>query len=353
MRKKITLFAIGCAIVALGMVSCQKENSNPSDIRYDEAVAKKFVSQVNWFLTTAKDAKAGKMEKSSETMPLDSIFWYIDATLNYKYGFATEESEKLQLDTVMVSIPLVKGGQAVYVNDALTAYNTAVELLKAKYIAIQESTKFLKVCVIQNAGMTPDNNAIVLRVIGQFGTGALTAPAPGSTSYWWERDSYDCNQIQMGKGAPNIFDAYLTDALRARESAGIRLIYTNLKIEEAAFAAPTQFRTPNDVLDNYCDYKLFYAASSVSPITDETMCLVAGILHQQPSEMSYYPAAMRSVITAWLATQPYRSFASVTTQSIRKYTDDQQLWKIMHTLRLTHAIIIAVDDGEDPINLTD
>ncbi|MEI8047019.1 MAG: hypothetical protein WCI92_06550 [Bacteroidota bacterium] len=335
------------AVVFIAM-ACAKEKTeviSQSNLVNDD----QLVNQVNWFMDAAKDVKEGNYLKSGEKMYLDSALYYIGSTLNYKYGFSAEPFNKLTLDTVYVNIPYIAAEGKTYIVDALQGYNLTVDQLRLKYQNISSSKKFLIGCVIQNAGMTSNNSSIIVRVIGQFGSDQPTAPISYDAAYWWERNSYKCDGTGE-EGAPNRIDADINFAKRPIPAPGYKVVFTDLIIEQDAFSNPDDFRTPNDVEDNFCDYKLYYASSQVGPLTSEVGCLGEDAAHPGIDEMIFYRDGMNVVLSNWL-TLHGRDFVSVYTISEGVNTN---IWK--HWPWLTHGIkhIVQIDPSNPyPINIQD
>lgn len=335
----LTLSAL-LLISIVGMYSCTKEKSEtatPAAALSDEQI----VSQVNWFMDAAKEVKEGKYLKSREKMELDSALYYISATLNYKYGYATEPFGKLKLDTVMVNIPYIASEGKTYIVDALEGYNITIEKIRLKYLSIVNSKKVLIGCVIQNAGLTNNNDSIKVRVIAEFGSGqAAPVYFDPTDEYWWHRDSWRCD-LTGEEGAPNIFENNLNFAWRPAPPPGYRVTFTGLSLE--LFENPTLYLNPTSgPIDNFCDYEIFFATSLVSVIDEQVKCLGTDPAHPGIQEMEYYMDGMESVLGGFLQSQN-QNFFSLSIESPEK--TEYNIVTIKHMPKLTYGIrhIIAID----------
>ncbi len=293
----------------LALVSCKKDEAKIQTPAPDELVSKQFLDDVHWFLNAAKVVKTNPNAKSASTekITLDSALYYFDATLNYKYGFASARFNDQKIDTVLVKIRLVPGEKKVYVDDAALAYNQVVNKLRLKYSAIDETIKELQGCILENAGKTPGNDSAVVRVIGIFGTGAPIQPNIDEYGYRWHRNSGNCDFSVMGYGAPEYMESQLsTYFCPPPPSPFHRVVFTNLMYSCTDFYNPTDYRSPDDSLDNYCDYKIFYMINTVCEFTDELRCL--GICEDKNGqntmsygcEMNYYIGSMTELLEQFL-----------------------------------------------------
>lgn len=343
--KKSVFFIFSFLILLLGgITSCMKEKTDHPIANNDELASKKFINDVTWFMNAAKVARTHNNTKatSSEMVSLDSAIYYVDATLNFKYGFASEPYGKLHFDTVVVKLPLVADNKKVYLNDALSAYNSTIDKLRIKFTNLSGTKKNFMGCVVQNAGRTTGNDSIIVRVIGQFGINAYQPYNLNEDGFWWARNSFNCRQTEVGEGAPNVIDAALLFAYRTVPPPGYRYVYSNLKIEEDAFSDPKQFRTPNDVEDNSCDYKFYYASSAVGALTDEVKCI--GIDQTQSEyELLFYIHRMGEVFNQWLYNNYQGSKAVFTVYTFSHEFVENDNLILMHNSRLTYGNRTLVD----------
>ncbi len=322
MKKSIFLIVAAFVISSIVFISCNKDMNTIQSPAPDELASQQFLDDVNWFLNAAKIAKTGNNTKavSGEKITLDSALYYFDATLNYKYGFASARFKDQKIDTVLVRIRLVPGEKKVYVTDAALAYNQAVDKLRLKYNAIDESVKELQGCIFENAGKTSGNDSIIVRVIGIFGTGAPIQPNINEYGYWWYRNSYNCDMTVMGYGAPEYLESKLLEILSPPPPRYFRVVITNVIQDYYTFMDPKLYRTPDDSLDNYCDYKIFHIAERVSPYSPELLCL--GICldkntaSQYTCEMNFYLGSMTELFEQFLQDHGNKSLLRIHIESV-------------------------------------
>ena len=116
MKKYIVIIIF--AVMAIGVTSCKKDNTNKPVNQEDELMArsKKVISLIKNF-----DGKINSNLKSGEVMGIDSAVWYLEALQNFEYanpGEATKEFKTVKsnytLDLDANGIALFSDVQAVY-----------------------------------------------------------------------------------------------------------------------------------------------------------------------------------------------------------------------------------------------
>ena len=116
MKKYIVIIIF--AVMAIGVTSCKKDNTNKPVNQEDELMArsKKVISLIKDF-----DWKINSNLKSGEVMGIDSAVWYLEALQNFEYanpGEATKEFKTVKsnytLDLDANGIALFSDVQAVY-----------------------------------------------------------------------------------------------------------------------------------------------------------------------------------------------------------------------------------------------
>lgn len=362
MKSKITITLITVLIIGLiGLVSCKKEDETTNGTREEIAeISEQFLNQITDFLNLAEQVKKGNVHRSTVKVPIDTATYYIDGSLNYKYGFGTYLYKSLHIDSVEIALPIIATENKTYMVDVAEGYNQAVTLLREKYYEIQADTVVLKGCVVQQMGRTPANDTLFVRVIGHFAMGihpgTLLSYSGLNDAYWWSRGSYNCNQNIIGMGAPDIFDQELSFVFRPAPPPNIRYVFYDLATEAQAFSDPIVYPNPNDIVpnDNFCDYKLFYVIIPKNDLfTDELMCLGTHPDFPGIHEMYFYRQSMREIIEEWLNNNQ-KSFFSVITLHKDEEADDYKMR--YHVMELTHGKIRQMNCGPVsyyPINITE
>ncbi|MFZ4707149.1 MAG: hypothetical protein ACOYMF_14180 [Bacteroidales bacterium] len=346
MKKRFLLMALTLLSMVI-MVSCTKDRTKPSS-SITEQTDEQLISQVQWFMNSAKNLEEGKYFKDGEKMYLDSALYFISATLNYKYCFHSENFGKLILDTVYVRIPILEVEDKSFIVDALAGYNEAIEKVRLIFVKLNGDNKKLVGCVVQNKGKETGNfisaisnftsdKAIVIRVIAQIGIGIASSNPPlvPGEAYWWQRDSWKCDGIG-DLGAPNIFEHRLNFKWKPAPPPGYRIWFSSLDIH--TFNNPQDYPNPvGGPIDNFCDYKIYYATSLVGGLTDDVKCLGENPLYPGINEMDYYVDGLDNVISEFLYSNR-KSYCSLTINSPEIIIPNPYEDVIKHAPILTYGI---------------
>ena len=111
--KKINLMTI-IGIIALALISCNKENEIITELNEIDTTEQKILD--------FKDKITNKSnQKSEEIFEIDSVVWYIEATLNYTYC-NPEVSDILNIDSVFINVPVSEDGNVTFSN-VVNAYH--------------------------------------------------------------------------------------------------------------------------------------------------------------------------------------------------------------------------------------
>lgn len=323
------------------MLSCAKEKSDtsaPTVKQTDE----QLVNQIKWFMNSAKDVEEGKILKSGEKMSIDSAINCISNTLNYVYCFGDATFRQIKTDTVLIKIPILSNENRTYIVDALDGYNLSVDKIRQKYMRISGTNKHLLCCVVQNAGANSSNDSVIMRVIAQVGTGVNSNTSSNYTDeeqYWWYNSSWNCYDGSGSEGAPEILQQGLNSAFLPAPPANCIRVFSNTGI--IYFLNPKSY-AGDGVIDNFCDYKMYYASDAVSTLTDEVKCLGIELDHPNVHEMDFYFNGMSSIISNWLNANN-NNFRVCEVNSTTGSEPNPYANTIYHTMKLTygHAYIVC------------
>lgn len=293
----LTLTAILISIVI--MISCTKEKSEattPAAALSDE----QLVGLVHWFMDAAKDVKEGKYLKSGEKMFLDSALYYIESSMNYKYSYTNEKFKDYYISEVNLTIPYLSAENKTYVINALDAFNLTLEKFRAIYQQLNLENKKYYMCSIRNGGATNDGDSIIINAKVYFGYGRrVTNISTSEVGYYWCELGGDCEGLGQ-YGAPEYLrDNYFSPVIYM-PCPNPRIWWDqtdDFKFDQEISSFPNPFGGP---IDNYCDYQLYYAISSVSEITPEVTCLSSESVNGAIQEIEYYRQQLQVLFDAKL-----------------------------------------------------
>jgi len=290
--------SIAAIALSLLMVTCAKEKQETLN-QTDPITDKQLIERVNWFSEAANDLKDGKYLKSGEKMLIEDAILSIESAMNYKYSYTHVKFKDYYVQEVEFEIPFLAAEGKTFVIDALQGYNTARQKFREIFQSINLSNKNFYMCSLKNTGITTNGAAVKVKATVYFGYGIKIAPsAANEIGYHWFLDGGDC-ELMGQYGAPNYLrDNYIPAIYLPCPNA--RVWYDQTGSFE--FINPTTYPNPNGgAIDNYCDYKLFYATTTVGSITSEVECVGSESINGAQPEIDYYREQLQSLIDGTLS----------------------------------------------------
>lgn len=241
----------------------------------------------------------GTLLKTDKYYSSSEVYNLIGSTLNYTYCFPTENVKNIEWVEQTIEIP-VSSILGIRESDAIAAYNSAIQNVRASFRSIDKTDKFLLSVFVKDMGID-SNSKLRLKLVSQIGSGAN----PGTTGfedadeYFFARDSYKCDGTGE-EGAPNIFEQMIYFKYKSAPAPGWHIWYwpqTTYQPLYSNFSCVGQ----NNPLDNFIDYKIFFASSSVGTITSETECLGNNQANSGIHEMDFYLDGADQICNSWLS----------------------------------------------------
>ena len=304
--KKIFFKTIGIVIIvflALIITNCKKSDSSLSELPNISSEEKILISNIHKILDLSEMMKNGAQLKTGSKISVDSARFYIGATMKYTYCFPTSIYNNSIWDTTLISFPVDQQLGDVLYDDAVAAYNDCVDSVRAKYRAISDTTKKLIGFVLKDLGTNSSFNREIM-VIAQFGVGNSTSSMRDSNGnfsvddeYYYVDGSYRCDETHLGTGAPDIFEEAILFKYRPVPVAGYHVCF---EPDGVLYTPLFDDFSGDGIIDNYCDYKIFYADSYVNSIDSETKCLDYNQNGSGIHEMDFYLDGADYITTYWL-----------------------------------------------------
>ena len=278
MKYKYFLLPIaGMFIIAAIFVSCSKQDqteltSSPPEISQSKADIL-IENKIRAFKSKLEHLRENPQFKSGETMAVDSVVWYVEATLNYTYARAGVPFDRILRDSAKITIPV--NNQGVLLADVDLAYQQVKDSLSAKYHAIASEDKSLLVVDVE--AVTAADNSTELHVKAGFaeGSGVLEYGQFGTTDYWyWGRGFGKCDQYigqNLGEDASTELDYYINHPISVYPG---KVYFTDE--ETLGYFDPWDYPDPN----NPFGYYRLFALEFIEPPLEHP-CL-------SPDEMNYY-----------------------------------------------------------------
>lgn len=128
---KFTLLFFSLLSIFVLPTSCKKETDQTNQpVNKPTATDYKMHRIIEAFKSDLKSQL-----KESEEISIDSVIWYVEASLNETYARADNSKEQVWIDSAFVDIPLTDN-KMVLLSDVTVAYNTLIGELTEHYYAV-------------------------------------------------------------------------------------------------------------------------------------------------------------------------------------------------------------------------
>jgi len=161
-----------------------KDNSNPIDLQKIESLVKYCTSRVN------------SPVKTTDSIPADSLQFYLTATANYTYGIASAHGELQKIDSNFFKVPCLNNKIAM--TDVSSIYSTLVDSVRATFRRIQDQNKNL--LVVSTSPITIQSNKALFKVTSVIIYGSNYQVGLFDTTDYWKYRGAD--QGYGGKCGP-------------------------------------------------------------------------------------------------------------------------------------------------------
>lgn len=251
------------------------------------------VQKIKNFLYRTKNPslcfKTDKYYSSSE------VFNLIGATLNYVYSFPTENVKDIEWVEQTINIP-ISLNSGILESDAIAAYSSAILKVRESFRSINKSDKHLLAVYIKDL-VIETSSSVQLQLISQIGssTNLCVTGFDDTDEYYYKNDSYRCDETGE-EGAPNILEQMIYFKYKTIPEPGWHIWYWPQTVYNPQYG---DFNAGNTI-DNFCDYKIFFADESVGAITSETTCLGYNQSNSGINEMDFYLNGADEICNGWL-----------------------------------------------------
>ena len=183
MKATFKLVSVVILLIAL-LTACKKnqtteytkDKSTSIDLQKIESVVKYCTNRVIF------------PSKTTDSIPVDSVEFYLSSTANYIYGISSAQGDIQQIDSNFFAIPYSNG--KISMMDVDSIYTKIIDNIRVSYRLIQSSNKNLLTAMVKNTG--PKQNKIILKVTSIILYGSNTILAFDTTDYWLYRGGPQC-----------------------------------------------------------------------------------------------------------------------------------------------------------------
>jgi hypothetical protein len=256
MKTLLNLFSIGIIIIVF-IVGCKKsqmttsaDNNSSIDKQKLELLVKNCYSRVM------------EKQKTTDSIPVDSLNFYLESTANYVYGIASADGESQKIDSNFFTVDYANNKVAM--TEVRSVYSVLIDSIRAAYNRIQHSNKDLAVTMIKTVSIQNGTVDIKVTSVIIYGNNAQIGKFD-TTDYWmwWNLGSNSGGKCGPYSGQSNLDAAIKIQQhvmLRKGISIGCYLPpFVNVDIY------PWYFYNPNPPSSNcYFQCYLFYNESNWS-----------------------------------------------------------------------------------------
>lgn len=160
-----------------------KEQSGPSEMQKIESLVKYCTNRVIHSL------------KTNDSIPIDSVSFYLESTSNYTYGISSAHGDSQKIDTNCFTVPCKNKKAAL--TDVDSIYTTMIDSIRASYYTIQNLNKNL--LYVQVNIINQQSNKINVQAVSNIIYGNnIQIGLFDTTDYWTWMGAYNCSGGKCG-----------------------------------------------------------------------------------------------------------------------------------------------------------
>jgi hypothetical protein len=202
---KLIIFIAGLGVIFTP--GCKKnEKSAPGEIQ-TQPPAQNLKDMKLARMFTAFKHKGSQKLKDAGTMTIDSAIWYLEGTVNFTYGKASQQTAKLVIDSAFITLALdtIPGDSTIALTEVWNQYSVMVDSIVANYQQIAGGQAQLMSVQVQRSQLT--NTQLICKVTSIFSPGIPEPPGVcnfNDVDYWiwwnWTGTGGICNGPHNGQG---------------------------------------------------------------------------------------------------------------------------------------------------------
>ena len=231
MKNKITYLTVITLITLIAIVSCKRNNVNPTDRQQNsDSYSQQIMKRIEAF----QKQVTGHF-KDGTMMPLDTAVWNLEALLTNYGGYPDSASQNFLLKKAHFTLPVDVNG-LVSMNNVQTVYQQMVDTITAQLNDISGNVKFLKFSDVQQDSVV-GNTAYITSNNG-YGQGyILGLYEPFHDDWIWgtlnnpDQPPYsgNCSGTDFSSDGSNEIQYRLNHPIAVSNASG----YTDLETQEA------------------------------------------------------------------------------------------------------------------------
>ncbi len=183
---KTTLKIFPSLLIVIILISaCSKNQSlNDKEIKVQSLDVKKIESTVKYCTDRIKNPL-----KTTDSIPVDSLSYYLAATANYTYGIASAQGELQKVDSNFFKVSYYNNKIAM--TDVISVYNIIIDSVRASFYRINHRNKHLVMASVIPMGNQSNKIKIKVTSVILYGNNYQFGGFD-TTDYWLYRGAEQC-----------------------------------------------------------------------------------------------------------------------------------------------------------------
>jgi hypothetical protein len=271
MKKSIYIISILAAGLLLMVYSCSKEEVQTAKSHENDLTPYEIQvhNAIKGFKSTMEMHRENPHYKSGQVVSPDSALWLLEATINFSHAFPNEFYTEHEIEDLTLVIPKTVDGM-IDMAVLTQKYDEMKSDITTVYYGSSFTDKGLVLVDLEEDSQTETELNLRVQVVTGDGGSDSDPGTPGINGPFEEGDDW-----WYGENVGLCTDPYtiLSDAAKKLFAEGLNLVpdpggnyfFTNLFTFDIQ-GGDEYFRRPNDPLNNYLDYYLYYSIDGFEPL---------------------------------------------------------------------------------------
>jgi hypothetical protein len=279
--------------------SCKKEHVKqvPEASVIDEN-NEAILAHIQDFKSRMENHKANPGLKSGTLYTPPDAVEEVEALINFNFCYTDISCNKKSFEKTEVTMPLDELGKIGESRLAQLYYEEIIDSIQARMLDVNYPNMKLLLVDLEQTGTDSNGDAIIGigALIGNEGSFNITGDVDG---WWYGNLDGTCEENDTLQGtwdAASELQSTIYATLVPAPPPGYVRRTSVLYTEEITMPNQPKYRKENDVMDNFMDFKIYYASNNISgfPITDSVRCVSDD--YEIPNYLSSYTEVINNVI---------------------------------------------------------
>ena len=293
--KKIKILSLIIAGALIIMFSCTKENNENNKTvpkKYFSSENEGFITKVLKFKQRMDFVNAYPEYKDGEEMNIDSAVFYMEAAMNFVYGYNNLPPGELEINTASIDMP---DEEILNSQQIAGKLSEVIQTVLVQYNTVGLADKHLSAVDLK---LIEDNGDKKLEVTSAVKGGEGTDDIPHD--WWYGEDKGTCDDSQIFEGdAAQQLQIRVSNKFAEQPPEGCTFLFYLIdtkEIDKEVILNDYLNTDDEDEGDNFLDYLVYYANELNTPNAwvDSVKCLSANI------EMPFYDNSYTTIVSDFI-----------------------------------------------------